>query len=118
MREETTTNFYAFWSLANSKDVDAGDLIRIVRKDKSALEAEGSKFNVEPHPFLTEESGKETDKPWKQQVNAVSEYGFPTEDEELELIGDWLYPRRTAVHLGELISHLVDLEFENLETDS
>ena len=63
IQEETRGNSYAFWSLANSKDVDAEDLIRIVRKDKPALESQGRKFSAELHTFLTEESGKETDKP-------------------------------------------------------
>ena len=63
IREETTANLHAFWSLANSKDVDAEDLIRIVRKDKPALESQGRKFSAELHTFLTEEPDKETDKP-------------------------------------------------------
>ena len=61
MREETTANFHALCALANSKDVDAEDLIRIVRKDKPALESEGRKFSVELRSFFTEESGKETE---------------------------------------------------------
>ena len=63
VREETTVNLHALCALANSKDVDAEDLIRILRKDKPALESEGRKFSVELHKFLTEESDKETDKP-------------------------------------------------------
>ena len=63
MREETKANFHALCALANSKDVDVEDLIRIVRKDKPVLESEGRKFSVELRKFLAEESGEETDKP-------------------------------------------------------
>ena len=63
IREETTNNFHALCALANSKDMDAEDLVRIVRKDKPALESEGRKFNVELRSFLTEESGDKTEKP-------------------------------------------------------
>ena len=38
IREGATTNFYAFWSLVDSQNVDAGDLMRVIRKDKPALE--------------------------------------------------------------------------------
>ena len=61
IREETRANSYAFWSLANFKNVDAEDLIRILRKDKPSLESEGRKFSVELHKLLTEESDDETE---------------------------------------------------------
>ena len=61
IHEETTANLQAICALANSKDVDAGDLIRILRKDKPALESEGRKFSVELRKFLTEESDDETE---------------------------------------------------------
>ena len=61
IREETRTNSYAFWSLANSKNVDVEDLLRILRKDKPELESEGRKFSVELHKFLTEESSDKTE---------------------------------------------------------
>ncbi|MCY4030785.1 MAG: hypothetical protein OXF05_01555 [Hyphomicrobiales bacterium] len=55
IREETTSNFYAFWALANSQNVDGEDLMRVVRKNKRALESEGKKFSAGSRPFLTEE---------------------------------------------------------------
>ena len=61
MREEATVNLHALCALAISKDVDAEDLIRIVRKDKPALESEGRKFSVELRSFLAEESGDKTE---------------------------------------------------------
>ena len=63
IREETTTNFYAFWALANSQDVDAEDLMRVVRKNKPVLESEGRKISVGLRPFLTEELGNKTERP-------------------------------------------------------
>ena len=63
IREETTANLYALCALANSKDMDAADLVRIVRKDKPALESEGRRFSVELRSFLTEETGDKTEKP-------------------------------------------------------
>ena len=41
IREETTSNFYAFWSLANSQNVGVDDDFRILRKEKPALESKG-----------------------------------------------------------------------------
>ena len=55
IREETTNNFYAFWALANSQNMDAEDLMRVVRKSKRTLESEGRKFSAGSRPFLTEE---------------------------------------------------------------
>ena len=55
IREETTNNFYAFWALADSQNIDAEDLMRIIRKNKRTLESEGRKFSVGSRPFLTEE---------------------------------------------------------------
>ena len=63
IREETATSFYVLWALANSQNVDAEDLMRFVRKNKHALEAEGRKFAVGLRPFLTEDLSD--NKPWK-----------------------------------------------------
>lgn len=55
IREETATNFYAFWSLADSQNVDAENLLQAVRKNKRTLESEGKKTNAGLRPLLTEE---------------------------------------------------------------